>query len=433
MKKLTIGSAVYDDFDGVYFTYQSLRLNNKHLLDQLDFVIIDNNPTSAQGKATKHFCETTQSIRYFPFTEKTSTSIRNEIFKNAEGEFCMSIDCHVLFEPKTIPMLLDFLATNPESNDLFHGPMLYDRLDDSSMATHMKPEWRDNMYGTWVHSDGADIGKEPFEIPMHGLGVFLTRTNQWLGFNENFSGFGGEEGYIHEKYRQDGRKIWCLPFLRWLHRFDRPAHPSYPNTFEGRIRNYVVGHQELGLPLSDMIAHFKETQPHIDIPSIIQQVNKRPSPLPDYTVPPPPADSAPVVYAWGESKVKFKNPSRFRYLKYELLASYDGYGALQDCRVTPEPVTSPEIVFVSSEADSHSAAGIFKPNESWQSHKNHKGKFPHCLVIDFMQPIEITEINTLARPGFQLGMPTKFKVYVSNDLNQWHEISDVDVFKNEVK
>ena len=91
-------------------------------------------------------------------------------------------------------MLLQFLSENRESKDLFHGRMIYDGLDDSSMATHMKPEWRHNMYGTWAHSAAADIGKDPFEIPMHGLGVFLTRTNQWLGFNENFSGFGGEEG-----------------------------------------------------------------------------------------------------------------------------------------------------------------------------------------------------------------------------------------------
>ena len=84
MKKLTIGSAVYDDFEGVYFSYQSLRLNNKDILKDLDLVIIDNNPESEEGQATKHFC-TQAGIRYTPYTKKTSTAIRNEIFKNAEG------------------------------------------------------------------------------------------------------------------------------------------------------------------------------------------------------------------------------------------------------------------------------------------------------------------------------------------------------------
>ena len=65
MKKLTIGSAVYDDFEGVYFSYQSLRLNNKDILKDLDLVIIDNNPESEEGQATKHFC-TQAGIRYTP-------------------------------------------------------------------------------------------------------------------------------------------------------------------------------------------------------------------------------------------------------------------------------------------------------------------------------------------------------------------------------
>ena len=68
MKKLTIGSAVYDDFEGVYFTYQSLRLNTADIKEDLEFIIIDNNPDSAEGKAVKHFCESTREIKYIPYT-----------------------------------------------------------------------------------------------------------------------------------------------------------------------------------------------------------------------------------------------------------------------------------------------------------------------------------------------------------------------------
>ncbi len=46
MNKLTIGLCVYDDFDGVYFTLQSLRLHHSEVLDRLEFVIINNKPTS---------------------------------------------------------------------------------------------------------------------------------------------------------------------------------------------------------------------------------------------------------------------------------------------------------------------------------------------------------------------------------------------------
>lgn len=412
MKKLTIGSAVYDDFDGVYFTYQSLRLNNQHLADQLDFVIIDNNPTSAQGKATKHFCETTQSIRYFPFTEKTSTSIRNEIFKNAEGEFCMSIDPHVLFKPDTIETLLGFLSERTESKDLFHGPMIYDGLDSSNAVTHMDPVWRENMFGTWAHRDLTDIGHEPFEIPMHGLGIFLTKTKEWLGFNEKFKGFGGEEGYIHEKYRQQGRKIWCLPFLVWLHRFDRPNGLPYPNIIESRIRNYIIGRHELNLPFDDVVEHFTETNPHVDIARIVQEV------------------VSPEMRAWGQSTINFELPSVFRYIKYEINHSYDGHGALQNCEVVPSPRIAPTVASFSSEDDNAKASDFLKNDRGWQSNPKNKKQFPHTITLDFIQPIEMKEIITYSRPGIQLGMPTKFKVYVSNDQEQWHEVSNVDVFKN---
>ncbi len=413
MKKLTIGSAVYDDFDGVYFTYQSLRLNTQHVAQELEFIIIDNNPQSAQGKATKHFCEATGCIKYIPFEEITSTAIRNQIFKNAQGEFCMSIDPHVLFEPSTIEKLLKFLSEHSGSKDLFHGPMIYDGLDHSSLVTHMDPVWRDNMFGIWSHQDSANLGDEPFEIPMHGLGVFLTKTKEWLGFNKKFEGFGGEEGYIHQKYLQSGRRVWCLPFLKWLHRFDRPAGIPYPNIIEDRIRNYIIGRLELNLPLDDVVTHFKETNPHIDIDRMVSDL------------------SAPKMRAWNDSVIKFTTPSLFRYIKYEILESYDGHGALQQCKVTPTPPAFPKIISVSSECATAKASSFLRPEGSWQSHPNAKDKFPHSIIIDFSQPIEMTKILTSSRPGLQLGMPTKFKVYVSNDLDQWHEVSNVNVFEKE--
>ena len=68
--------------------------------------------------------------------------------------------------------------------------------------------------------------------------------------------FGGEEGYIHEKFRQAGHRTLCLPFLRWLHRFPRPHGAPYRLSWEDRIRNYVIGFAELGLPLAEMEKHF---------------------------------------------------------------------------------------------------------------------------------------------------------------------------------
>jgi hypothetical protein len=115
------------------------------------------------------------------------------------------------------------------------------------------------MYGTWSEDPrGGDLSEETFEIPMHGLGLFACRRTAWAGFNPEFRGFGGEEGYIHEKMRRCGGRILCLPFLRWVHRFERPLGLPYVNRWEDRIRNYFLGFMELGLDTEEMEIHFAE-------------------------------------------------------------------------------------------------------------------------------------------------------------------------------
>jgi hypothetical protein len=115
------------------------------------------------------------------------------------------------------------------------------------------------MYGFWGFDDrGTDPEAPPFDIPMQGAGLFACRRAVWPGFNPLFRGFGGEEGYIHEKFRQNGGRTLCLPFLRWVHRFQRPLGVPYHNSWEDRIRNYLIGFKELGIPTTEMETHFRE-------------------------------------------------------------------------------------------------------------------------------------------------------------------------------
>jgi hypothetical protein len=90
------------------------------------------------------------------------------------------------------------------------------------------------------------------------MGVFACRRAAWPGFNPRFQGFCCEEGYIHEKIRGGGGRVLCLPFLRWLHRFDRPAGVPYRPKWEDRIRNFLIGYDELGLDPAPVFAHFTE-------------------------------------------------------------------------------------------------------------------------------------------------------------------------------
>lgn len=394
MKKLTIGSAVYDDFEGVYFSYQSLRLNNKDILKDLDLLIIDNNPESEEGKATKHFCSQA-GIRYIPYTKKASTAIRNEIFKNAEGEFCLSMDPHVLFEPDTIKKLISFLGASNGSTDLYHGPMLYDQIEGHDPVVQMDPVWRDHMFGTWKSQ--ALSGDEPFEIPMHGLGVFACNTSAWLEFNENFNGFGGEEGYIHEKFRQAGRKIWCLPFFKWIHRFQRPRGIAYKLDIQDRIRNYLLGWLELKKDPQEVIDHFNVVAPDIDCHAILKEVD------PNATVGSPDTSAE---TKWTVSSMSFSNPIHFKFLRLQFYEDC----VLNKVHILPSREATPALNFVSPEGVENPSHILDDSNEKTCTIAGSTGEKE--ILLEYPGLMQVSVINFYHTNR-------RILCSVGNDLENW--------------
>jgi len=258
MRKLTIGMATHDDYDGLYFTIQNIRMNHPEILDDIEFVIIDNNPTSNHGKCVQNFTtRIKEPLQYLPFTKYKSTTIKNKVFELADTPYVLCIDSHVLVESGAIRKLIDFYDSGKDFGNLLQGPLVYDDLEN--ISTHFDLKWSGYMWGQWgTDPRGLDKNADPFEIPAQGMGLFSCRKDSWVGFNKEFRGFGGEEGYIHEKFRKIGKKTLCLPFLRWLHRFDRPNGISYPNDLKERYQNYLIGFTELGLDTDELDEHFKE-------------------------------------------------------------------------------------------------------------------------------------------------------------------------------
>jgi hypothetical protein len=225
-RKLTIGMATYDDYDGVYFTVQALRLYHPEILDDTNFVVIDNHPDGRCAAPLKQLDSLIPNYRYVPTASRSGTAVRDVVFEEADSEFVLCMDCHVFIVSGAIKRLLGYLEADPDTRDLLQGPLLYDDL--TKTGSHFHPAWRAGMYGYWESDPRADDPDgAPFDIPMHGLGLFACRRAAWPGFNPQFRGFGGEEGYIHEKFRRAGGRTLCLPFLRWIHRFiGRSARPT---------------------------------------------------------------------------------------------------------------------------------------------------------------------------------------------------------------
>lgn len=243
--KLTIGMATYDDYLGVFPTIQALRMYHKITnSDFTEFIVVHNNPDSDDGKVTKKFVEHQLCGRgkCIEVRDRKSTAVRDVIFDHARGKSTIVMDPHVMIVEGGVQKIVDYLD-NPEHHlHLVSGPLLYDSL--KSVSTHFVPKMQDFMYGVWDEAKPIFKG-EPFEIPMQGLGCFACRTENWPGFNKYFKGFGGEEGYIHEKFRLMGGKAICLPGAEWNHRFDRPNGAPYERIIEDMVWNYFIGWLEL--------------------------------------------------------------------------------------------------------------------------------------------------------------------------------------------
>ena len=316
--RLTVGMATYDDFHGTYFTIQDLLIHHQNEIDEI--VVVDNSPETQHGEMVRGLMSHQVAgvdKRYVPMPGVNSTTqSRQRAIDEATGDVVVILDCHVLLHSMVLAELRGFFDTQPGLG-LYSGPLVMDDLE--SFVTHFNNEWRGEMWGTWgtayrclcgftfsciqngdrvgivdlkapidqeptfltackcgkkfpdvpwvAHEDalarenfwrlcGPGTSDDPFDVPGFGLGLFAFRKESWPGFNPDFRLFGGEEMYIHEKYRQSGREVQCLPFLKWTHRFGRPGGAPYHMSVEGKVRNYVLGLNELGISTDRCEQHF---------------------------------------------------------------------------------------------------------------------------------------------------------------------------------
>lgn len=159
---LTLGCASYEDFDGAYFTLQSLKMY--HDLNDCELLLIDNNPT---GEAAKHL-KGIPGVRYIEMPERTGTAQpRNRVFQEAQGEYVVCMDSHVLLIPNAVAKLKDYWQARPNSKELVSGPILWDDLQSGS--THFDDFWRAEMWGIWgqawqcrcAHQETNGLTEEP--------------------------------------------------------------------------------------------------------------------------------------------------------------------------------------------------------------------------------------------------------------------------------
>ena len=250
--------ATYDDYDGVYFSVQAIRLYHPEVTDCTEILVLDNHPSGPCAKPLKDLERQVAGYRYVPYERSHGNCGARPACsaKPTRSSCCAWIrTCCSALEPWRDWWSIS--RPSPAPRDLWQGPLMGDDL--KPFGTHFDPVWRTGMYGVWATDPrGLDPDAPAFEIPMQGLGVFGCRRAAWPGYNPRLRGFGVEEGYLHEKIRRAGGRTLCLPFLGWTHRFNRPFGPRYPVSVEDRVRNYLLTHDELGLDPGPAIAHFEQ-------------------------------------------------------------------------------------------------------------------------------------------------------------------------------
>lgn len=246
--KWSIGMPSYNNLTEVYFTVQSFRMYHANLKDY-EIIVVDNFGDIELEKYIKN--SGGDVVRYEKYTDITGVSAaKNRLFEVAKGEFVLCMDSHILIAPGAF-------NRDPCDDDLIQGPMM--RGNCHEYWTHWLPQWRGKMWGIWGPIVET-LPKDPFEIWAMGAGFFATRRDTWLGFNKKFRGFGGESGYIQEKYRKAGRKVWCYPNLVWQHHFSNLGRGiPYPLRLLDRVRNYIIGFEEIGLDTKDIRKEFGES------------------------------------------------------------------------------------------------------------------------------------------------------------------------------
>lgn len=251
---ITIGMAHYEDAHRASMTLQALRLYQQ-LTEDDQLLLIDTYPEGPGGLAIRKFCDSTGKVDYIGVQPNPgSARAKNLVFEKAKGDIVVCMDCHVLPQPGVIDRIKRYFHKNPKSRDLLTAPLLYNDL--WTLSTHMDPVWRGENWGTWASNDLArNDNAPPFEIWGTGCFMMACRKEAWPKFNEHFWGFGSEEGYIHEKVRQQGGKVLCCPWMKTWHSF-MPGSAKYALVRWHKLRNYVIGFQELGLPLDSIYAHY---------------------------------------------------------------------------------------------------------------------------------------------------------------------------------
>jgi glycosyltransferase involved in cell wall biosynthesis len=126
-----------------------------HDLTGCEILVVDNYGDPELEKFIKN--QGQGVVRYEKYLNSTGPAgAKNAVFELAKGEMVLCIDSHIMLAPGALKNI-------PVTDDLIHGPLLYNDL--KNYVCEFEPVWRGHMWGIWSNYCTYDkLPEEPFEI-----------------------------------------------------------------------------------------------------------------------------------------------------------------------------------------------------------------------------------------------------------------------------
>src|ERR1051325_4564387 len=129
--------ATYDDYDGVYFSAMAIRLYHPEITADTEILVIDNHPDGPCAADLQALENWIPGYRYIPYDQAHGTAVRDLVFREANADFVLCIDCHVMFQAGALRRLLDYFHQHPVTIDLLQGPLVYDDLRSEAHTSEL--------------------------------------------------------------------------------------------------------------------------------------------------------------------------------------------------------------------------------------------------------------------------------------------------------
>lgn len=232
----------------LWFTLQSLAFEH---LEGVEILVVDNTEkmddeisriTSSFGAPVKYISAPAIQSPYHP---------RNIGAAAAKGEWLLFLDAHVLLRPGAINAIFGMSLAPRFQGEQCYPPMSMIHFpvgfrNQKTWYGHYRLTLDEDFWGKWgptavLGGPTSRIGTTPIrKIGASGIWSFLTRKKDWEavgGFNQNFSGYGGGEVYIHLKYWRMGGQVLLDPAIWGVH-YSAPR--GYTAAWNERIRNVGI-------------------------------------------------------------------------------------------------------------------------------------------------------------------------------------------------